>query len=251
MIKLNTSCEKCYFAHPASSEKPCDFYIPDVVQDTKKLEIINDFYYIHQYRCKYGVSKETAEGQLKNFDVDIHEYAKHQVVPKYVLYVKTTTPEAFERVCTNLIKLAIPPQFVHLVFDYDFNITNIQQTADKILTDANFRWKLHRFLEEKKDWQQLYVSLSTDQNVAKSDFIWILNDQMLDIAIENDYINKINFIINVQQPDLGILTNHLSDNYFYGIFMTLDNLDGIWQHVNYDIDTAIRTLYTNDVGFYD
>lgn len=251
MTKLNTSCEKCYFAHPIDSDKPCDFYIPDVVRESKQLENINGFYYIHNYRCKYGVSKEAAEGQLKSFDVDLYDYAKHQVVPKYVLYIKTTTPEAFERVCDNLNKLAIPPQFVHLVFDYDFDITNVQQTADRILTNANFGWKLHRFLEEKQDWEQLYVSLSTDQHIVKSDFLWILNDTMLNAAIENDYINKINFIINVQQPDLGILTNHLSNNYFYGIFMTLSNLDGIWQHVGYDIDTAIKTLYLNDVGFYD
>lgn len=251
MSHLNTSCERCYFASPVDKEKSCEFFIPDVLKDKKQLEEVNGFYYIHNYRCKYGVSKESAEGPLKQFDVDLKEYAKNQVIPKYELYLKINSGENFEKICENIKKLAIAPQSIHLVFDYDFDVTNVQPTADRVFKNATFRWKLHRFLEEKPDYEQLYVCLSTDQYVAKSDFIWILNDTILETCIINDSINRINFIINVEQPDLGILNYRLSENHFYGIFMTLDNLDGIWQHEGHDIDQTIKSLYIDNVGFYD
>lgn len=251
MSQVNTNCEKCYFSNVITSDKPCEFYIPDALKDKKSLKEINSFFYIPNYRCRYGVSKDTAKEKLQDFNIDIKEYAKHQVIPQYTLYIKILQSETFEQTCLKLKQLTIPPKYVHLVFDVNFDMTNIQKIADKILTDATFRWKLHKFLEDKPDYEQLYISLSTDKYIIKSDFLWILTDSMIETAIQNDDINQINFIINVEQPNLGILHNSTARDYFFGIFMTLNNLFGIWEHIGYDIDSAIKTLYTNDIGFYN
>ena len=61
MSNINTSCKKCYFAQEASSEKSCEFYIPEAIAANKKIEVVDNYNYIHNYLCKYGLSKDKAD----------------------------------------------------------------------------------------------------------------------------------------------------------------------------------------------
>lgn len=246
---LRTNCSKCYFSDRADSEIPCQFHIPEAIQEIKKIDIVDGFNYIHDYTCRYGVSKEVVDNKIKEHNVDILEYAKHQAALKYILYIKFTKYNFLE-VCDKIKQLSIMPQFVHLAFDTDYEFQNTNKLAEEQFADCAFKWKLHRFLEKQPDNKQLHISLSTNQPMSK--YIWILKDDMLDLCIPNDSINQINYIMNIEQPQLAILHNGIESSYFYGLFMTLENLNGIWSNISDDLDSAIRSLYSSsDIKIYD
>lgn len=240
---LHTSCSRCYFSNIVDSEQPCAFHIPEAIKDIKKIDIIENFYYIHEYTCKYGVSKEAVNNKIKEHNIDILEYAKHQAALKYTLYVKVNDIN-FITICDKINHISIQPQFVHLVFDADYDFQNIAQTAEQQFANSSFKWKLHKFIEKQPEHKQLHISLSTNQLLSK--YIWILKDSMLDNCINHDSINQINYTMNIEQPKLAIMQNKSADNYFFGLFMTLDNLEGIWSNVSDDLDSAIKSLYNSD-----
>lgn len=246
---LHTNCLKCYFSDRIDSETPCQFHIPEAIKNIKKIDIVDGFNYIHDYTCRYGVSREIVNNKIKEHDIDIFEYAKHQAALKYILYIKFTKYN-FVEVCNKIKQLSIVPQFVHLAFDTDYKFQNINKLAEEQFVDCTFKWKLHRFIEAQPDNKQLHISLSTNQPISK--YIWILKDFMLDRCIENDSINQINYIMNIEQPPLAIMHNKTESSYFYGLFMTLENLNGIWSNISDDLDLAIKSLYnSDDIQTYD
>lgn len=249
---LHTNCAKCYFADKVNSTIPCKFYIPDAIKHIKTIDTIDDFFYIHDYTCKYGVSRDAVENKItqQHKDINITEYAKNQAGIKYVLYIKITSFD-FINICKQIQSLSISPEFVHMVFDVDYDIQNIAKIAEQQLKNAPFKWKLHKFLENEPDTEQLYVSFSTNK-VSKANYIWILNDTLLVECANNDSINLINYIINIEQPLLAILKKNVMTEYFYGLFMSLDNLHGIWNNLSHNLDKSIKSLYNdNDIQSYD
>lgn len=251
MTRINTSCENCYFASEAESEKPCTFFIPDAIQETKKIEVKNSYYYLNDYQCRYGVSKETYNNKIKDMDIDIIEYAKAQAIPRYILYVYIKGDDlTLRQVCDNINKLAVRPEKIKIAFDHTFNVVNAADICEELL-GKKFNWKLHYFFDEQPDYNMLNVAITNDNVLTYSKFIWILDHNLLDYIVKNNLDNSINFIVNVQQPPVAILNSKKSTGYFYGMFMTLDNLMGIWSHVSKDISKAIEESYKDSISYYD
>lgn len=251
MTRINTSCENCYFASEASSEKPCEFFIPDAIKDTKKVEIKNNYYYLTDYQCRYGVSKQAYETKIKDMNIDIVEYAKSQAIPKYILYVYIKGDDlTLRQVCENINKLSIRPERIKIAFDHTFNVANAADICEELL-GKNFNWKLHYFFDEQPDYNMLNVAITNDNPLTFCKFIWILDDKLLDWVVKNDLDNKINFMVNVEQPPVAILHTKKASGYFYGLFMTLENLIGIWSHVSKNISKAIEESYKDSINYYD
>jgi hypothetical protein len=249
MKNRNTSCEKCYFSQEATSNKSCEFYIPDVLSSKKNIQIINNYNYINDYVCRYGVSKKAAEEIIEN-DIDIKEYTKIQVSPKYLLFCIDYKDDSLLELCENIKKLCIQPGCVSIVFHHDHDAQNSQSICDNVL-GKTIPWKLHKFLEPKKDYEIFNACTSTDQRLTKNPYVWIVNNRILTSAVENDSINKINFIINLEQPDISILNSKVSNDYFTGIFLTIENIKGIVTHISPDIGEVIKDMYLDSIAYYD
>lgn len=250
---LRTNCSKCYFSNTVSSDKPCAFFIPDAIKSKKKLDIVNDFFYINNYICKYGVARDTVENKiLKEHDIDIMEYAKYQASLKYILYIKITNQDFIET-CNRIKSLSIIPQYVHIAFDVDYVFQqDVTKIAEEQFANCSFKWKLHKFIEDHPDYKQFYISVSTNNQLSQIKNIWIITDTILVDYLNNDSINTINYIMNIEQPGLGILNSSKSTEYLYGLFMTTENLRGLWNNVSNNLDAAIRSLYTDkDIELYD
>lgn len=250
---IKTNCLKCYFADKAGSQQPCVFHIPEAIKDVKTLDIVDDFFSINDYACRYGVSRETVEQKIlkDNPDINIIEYAKHQARIKYILYIKVNKHNFIE-VCDNIKSLSIAPQLVHICFDINYDFKDIPKLAQQQFTDCSFKWKLHKFVEDEVDYKQFHTSVSTNNELLTIKNIWILNEDMLTECAQNDYINTINYIMNVEQPKLAILKHSKAKEYLYGLFMTTENLNGIWSSVSQNLDPAIRSLYgDDDIQEYD
>jgi len=250
-LKTGTYCKKCYFSQEAKSITPCEFYIPDAISSSKKIDIIEEYNYISNYRCKYGVSKKAAEEILNNDpNFNIKEYSKQQISIKYAIFIRIKAGEDISIICENINKLQIAPQAVSMAFDPDYNMTDTKDICHNIL-GKSCDWKLHRFLLEKKDHEMLSTCISTDERLSKCQYIWILDYDTLLSSAANDSIIKINFIVNVDQPDISVLQSKLSSDYFNGIFLTIEALKGIWTHIDHDIGKAIESLFKDRIGYYD
>ena len=251
MSKINTSCKKCYFAQEASSEKSCEFYIPDAIASNKKIEVIDNYNYIHNYLCKYGLSKDKADEISTNkSELDLKVYAKSRVAPVYDLFCMVDTDDQIENICNQIIKLEIKPERINLSFKRDYDMKRAQSACDTILGNQ-MSWKLHYFLEDKPEYETLHIATSTDDKLSSCKFIWIVNEKILESAIKQDSINRINYIVNVDQPDAAILMSKTSTDYFYGIFLTIENMNGIYKNINANIGQAIEESYIDTIVYYD
>jgi hypothetical protein len=152
--------------------------------------------------------------------------------------------------CDNINKLEIKPQAVSMAFDPDYDMTNSKEICHSTL-EKSCDWKLHRFLEHKQNHEILSTCISTDERLSACQYIWILNYNTLLSAVANDSINKINFIINVDQPEISILQSKLCTDHFNGIFLSIENLKGIWTHIDHDIGRAIESSFNDSIGYYD
>jgi hypothetical protein len=252
MTQVNTGCKKCYFAKPATSDNPCSFFIVDAIKDIKTVSVVDDFYYIKDYQCRYGVSTDTVENKLTEFDIDITEYVKQQAAIKYTLYVKILDPTQLEQTCDNILRLSILPQSLNIVVDNSDNIVSTKQLLEDRFRDSAFKWKLHNFLEDQSDENQLHTSLCTDKNLTLSHYLWITNDKILSKHLDEDSINNLNYILNINQPKLALLTSKLSDKYFYGLFISLNNIQAIWKQQGKNISEIIANMYpASDIQYYD
>jgi hypothetical protein len=251
MSNINTSCKKCYFAQETSSEKSCEFYIPEAIAANKKIEVIDNYNYIHNYLCKYGLSKDKADEISTNkSEIDLKVYAKSRVAPAYDLFCILSDNDDIENICDHIIKLEIKPERINLSFKRDYDMKRAQSVCEKILGNK-MSWKLHYFLEDKPAYETLHIATSTDDKLSSCKFIWIVNQAILESAINKDSINRINYIVNVDQPDTAILMSKISVDYFYGIFLTIDNMNGIYKNVNPNLGQAIEESYKDTIVYYD
>jgi phosphoenolpyruvate synthase/pyruvate phosphate dikinase len=97
----------------------------------------------------------------------------------------------------------------------------------------------------------LHIATSTDDKLLSCKFIWIVNEKTLESAVKQDSINRINYIVNVNQPDAAILMSKTSTDYFYGIFLTIENMNGIYKNINANIGQAIEESYIDAIVYYD
>lgn len=249
MTKYSTSCEKCNFAKEYGLDDSCFFHIPEAISDIKKVDNKNNYNYIHNYICKYGISKDSAQKIISEYNVDLIEYIKHNISIKYLLFIIVNKNDDITNICNYIKKLNIRPNQISIVFNYEHNPQDAQ-ICEKILA-KDYSWKLHYFVVKKEKYEILQNCLSTDTRLEKCQYILILNEQILKFVAEKDSINRINFIVNVQQPNCGMMMYDTSDD-FYGMFTLLKNIYGIFQtYPGQDLDKIITENYKQNIIYYD
>jgi hypothetical protein len=253
MSSQNTICERCYFSDTSDSDISCKFHIPDAVRDIKTINIVNGYNVIEKYNCRYGVSKNTVLNKITDKDLDLMDYAKNRIFPKYLLFIfAESTTESINKICESINTLSILPQAVSIVFkNLDINQCNPQKICEEQLGNK-FSWKLHLFLDEsKEDYDIINTALSTDTRLNKCSFIMFADTDILGYIASTDRMNRINYIINVDQPNLALLSTSKTSDYLRGMFMTVDNLKGISANIDKNIGQAIKDNYIDMLGFYD
>lgn len=251
---MNTYCKKCYFAKEISSnESPCQLNIIDVIKDTRELSIVEDFYHIKNYACRYGLSKEIYNDKIKEMDIDIESYAVNRVTPKYLLYViANNNDNSIQNICNQITKLTIKPEAISIVTQKDYSNSATALTVCHDVLHNSVDWKLHILLDNENEEKTAKNLLSTDKRCANCQFIFFIKEDLFNNVIANDSIKHIDFIINKLQPiDMSILCSKSDNSYFNGIFIRMDNFKNSTSLLQKNISTIILENYTNFVGFYD
>lgn len=254
-MSLSTSCEKCIFSKPINSDKCCEFSIIESIKDIKNIDIKNNYYYINNYVCRYGFPKSNEEKLLSDFPgTNLADYAKYNAYIKYYLVINNiNSPEKILDICRAVNKLTIKPQGLSILTKQD-NLPAIIKQAQPILGES-LLWRLHNFFDPNIDFAVgLNTVMSTNNHFKSSNFLWTVNDYQLNDMIENKAIEQINYIINIIQPDIGILQSKLTDDYISGIFMTKKNYIGLTTHVAQLLNVAIKTYIESEninISLYD
>jgi hypothetical protein len=254
-MSLSTSCEKCVFSKTANSDKSCEFNIIDAIKDSKKIDIKNNYYHINNYVCKYGFSKNSEQKLLTDFpETNLLEYAKYHAYINYYLVINNMdNPNGILEICNNLNDLTIKPKGISILTRQD-DLPDIIRKVEKILGESSL-WRLHNFFDPDIDFAVgLNTVMSTNNYFKKCDFLWTINDTQLKDMIQNKAIEQINYIVNVLQPDIGIMQSKLTKDYLSGIFLTKQNYNGLTTHIAQLLNVAIKT-YTEteniNISLYD
>jgi hypothetical protein len=249
-MKKNTLCEQCYFADTAESEYGCKFGIPLALKDNREITVHNGYYKIHDYVCRYGVSKTVAETKLKDLTTDIEEYAKSRIVPNYLLYITLSESDNFNLLCDNIDKLSIQPKALSIVFPITYDVQSVQLICQNRF-DKRFNWKLHMPIVMSSRYETVYSLLSTDTRLGNTvDYIFFLDSVGLTDAIQNDTMNQLNYMINVEQPGFGGFMKSQSNDYFNGLFITANNYKNL-SIVNRDIVEEMFSNFKDNINYYD
>lgn len=251
MTQKNTNCKKCYFAKETTNHNDCVFGIPSAIKNLKKITVIDNYNYIENYTCRYGISQDVYNTKIKDMNIDIEDYARTRAKPKYILYVHVTGNDInLENVCFNITKLNVTPTKVKISFNKEYDRKNAVAICEKLLPKS-YEWKLHYFMDKQDDANMLKASLATDNPESYAQFVWILNEQILNYAVKFNLDQKINYIINVNQPDFGLLHTKQTTDYFYGSFITVSNLNVLLSNKEYTIGEIIKHNFINNLTYYD
>jgi hypothetical protein len=249
-MQKNTSCEQCYFVNPADSEYSCKFGIIEAIKDSKKITTINGYNKIHNYVCRYGISKTVVETKLKDFDVDIEEYTKSRVVPKYLLYITISESDDFNLLCDYVNQLSIQPKALSIVFQSNYDVQSVQKICENQF-GKKFNWKLHMPIVNQSKYETAYSILSTDTRLGNLvDYILFANLNTIKNIVANNSMNKLNYTINIEQPDLGVFVCSASNDHFDGLLMTATNYKN-FSIRNRDIVSEVMEKFKDTINYYD
>ena len=89
--------------------------------------------------------------------------------------------------------------------------------------------------------QALHVALETNKNKV-GNLMWILNASSLQVCIDNDSIQNINYLINVTQQPAHYYQSKNIDSSFDGIFINTNNYWALSRTQDYTIEKNNQTL---------
>lgn len=253
----NTSCENCIFAHIQGSEKDCDFNIPAQLHQHKNISIKNDYNYIKDYRCVYGMSGAIYDQYKTSFSENIEDI-KNQIkynnqIKYYLVVFYNSTDSTIVDLCNNINNLTIVPKFLSVVVDQEDqeSAANIAQVMENTL-NKNIVWKLHKFVDQMSHDDALHTVVSTNQYPNQSKYMWVIKSSDLSDLIKNTSIEQINYIINIIQPSCTALKHKNANvNNFYTIFLNLDTYHDMMSHVSQSFTKCLDPSNNLVISFYD
>jgi hypothetical protein len=137
----NTNCKICAFSEPSISNSPCRFEIIDHIKDIKIIETRDEYNYIKDYTCKYGIDHKTYNDPefVKNV-TNIQSYIVEKAKISYYLVVNLTSIDNnIENICEEINSLDIKPRFISFIShkDIDPNTVIKKITYSVKLINAN------------------------------------------------------------------------------------------------------------------
>lgn len=247
---INTSCDKCVFARPVDSKNGvCDFGIIDQIKNTKQLEIRNNFYYIKDYSCKYGFSSDISEKYQNDIDgLNLRDYVLSQNTLRYYLIIEHQNSSDIKDMCAHINALEIKPAFVSIIL----YATDLQHILRDITANINpdIQWKTHNFLDSNTSFgNSIKVALDTKHNLFSIPYLWFNSSKHLAYTIECNAIQKINYIVNIQQPVCNFITSRQTES-IYDLFINTQAYYNLTKHYKCSIDKVIDQIPTTSI-YYD
>lgn len=218
----NTNCQTCLFASPNTDPNPCEHGIIDHIKDTKKLDIVDNYYVINDYQCKMGFSKSVAESNKElSKEIIKSEILKNSCI-KYYLVINLThsSEQDILHLGKKLNELKLPPKYISFLAISKNN---------KLIYDAlnktgitNIPWKAHGYVDEIDEMDAANMALDTNLRNNGSQVLLFYDAKKID-DLDND-INEINTIINIDQTPLhAMMKKEQKQDELSGLFISFSS----------------------------
>lgn len=249
----NTHCKSCMFSKEANATSPCEFNIIDIIKDNKELSVIDNFFYIKNYRCSYGLSENiyTSYPELQK-EQDIKEFVVHQAKLSYylILDIRTITNEEIHNIIeTNIKTLDIKPQFISFICSNEQHSNNVIENIRKTFYGTNIDWKVHMFIDS--------IPLNDCINIAAETTINNFTKQITTLVIGtidpnidmNDHINYLHYLFKILQNGTYCVLKDSTSLHMMGIYISL--YKSIVSTIGKDILYGINNISELKIGQYD
>lgn len=248
----NTHCKNCMFSQSTESTDPCDFGIIDIIKGHKELSVIDNYFYIKDYKCSYGFSENIYNdnpelqktNDIKTFILDKAKISYYLVMDCRLLSIRDLLLKV-----ETVKNLDIKPKFISIIISNEQNIKRTIDCVHKSLSGSSVDWKIHSFLNSASFNDCINILAETTiKNLDNTQFI--LFDE------GSEYSKNINSMINYLQYSFKIMQ---SKNYC--IALELDNLNmmclyislykSIISTISRNILEGINSVPNLNIGFYD
>lgn len=232
----NTNCKLCAFSEPSWSDSSCKFNIIEYLKDIKVIETKEEYNYIKDYTCKYGLDKKTYNNPEFSENVgDIVSYIVEKAKVSYYLLVNiTNVHNNIKDVCEEINNLDIKPRFISFISHKDIDSNNLIKQINDTL-DKKYKWKFHNFLESLPLNDSLHIVVDTNigNNGSKLMMVYDPNNDLLLKKELNDRVNAVQFTSIVQQKRL------------HGFYNNQDELDGLC--LTFELYKTLSDTFGKDV----
>ena len=251
---ISTKCKECIYSDKISSNKPCSLNIIESIKASKKINVIDEYNVIENYQCRYGFSKKIYDENKQNIkDIDLINYIKHKNLIKYYLVIDFISDKNY---CPNTLyesinALSIKPEYISILIQQ----SNPQKLIDNcnLFLDKSLKWKIHNFLDEDMGIDNaIKVALDTNKVLEKTQFLWINSASDMRYIIENNAIEKINFIANILQPTCNFIRSSvLTSDYPNNLFLSKQTYSHIVKQIDSNLTKGILSLKDTTIVNYD
>ena len=225
----HTDCKKCIFSKSVDNQDQCEMNIINMIKNTQTITIKDNYYYIENYSCKYGMSSKTVEDNKDLFkDIDIKSQILENNTIKYYMVVDGTKYDYDTlKICEQVNTLSVLPRFLSLcIIGKDARGINLMQSQLKDNLNGSIKWRIHNFLYDKDINDIICNIFQTNSKANQSSFFIIQRPEDIEKMLLNDYISDINYVINIDQPTKGFIKINVEDN-LYNVFMSFNNYEGL------------------------
>lgn len=248
----NTHCKNCMFSKTADSTQPCEFDIIDIIKDSKELSVVDNYFYIKNYKCHYGFSEKVYEsnpelqkiGDLKSFIVE-----KTKLVYYLVIDIRRLSELEIHNKISIIKNLDIKPKFVSFIASsQNQNIKNIIDLVNENLNNHSIDWKVHSFINS--------ISFNDCINIAAETTVQPINGLQFLVfdageanELINNVINHIHYTWIITQSGNYCFVNEKNNINLLSIHIALYKAVISTNHK--DIIEVLNNIPNLDIGEYD
>jgi hypothetical protein len=247
----NTHCKNCMFSNEANSTSPCEFNLIDLVKDNKELSVVDNFFYIKNYKCAYGFSENiyTENPELQNIP-DIKTFIIDKAKLKYylILDIRKLSDNSISNQINVIKTLDIKPSFISLICSNEQKANNIISNAKDEFKNSGIDWKVHVFVNSIPLNDCVNISAETTISNLQNISTILISDCSDDTLFLNDAVNYMHYSFRLIQNDSYCIMKNKNNLNMLAIYVSL--YKSILSTVSKDILHGIDSIPELKIGTY-
>lgn len=247
----NTHCKNCMFSHETNTSSPCEFNLIDLVKEHKELSIVDNFFYIKNYKCAYGFSENIYinNPELQKIP-DLKAFILNKATIKYylILDIRKLSDDDISKQIDLIKMLDIQPNFISLICSNEQKTSNIIRNAKDEFKNYGIDWKVHIFVNSISLNDCVNISAETTISNLKNISAILISDCSDNTLLLNDAINYMHYSFKLIQNDTYCIMKNKNTLNMLAIYVSL--YKSILSTVGKDILRGIDSIPELKIGSY-
>lgn len=247
----NTHCKNCMFSNEANNSSPCEFNLIDLIKEHKELSIVDNYFYIKNYKCAYGFSENIYidNPELQKIP-DLKTFILNKATIKYYLILDIRKlSDNYISSQINLIKtLDIKPSFISLICSNEQKASDIISNAKEEFKNSGIDWKVHIFVNSIPLNDCVNISAETTISNLQNISAILISDCSDDTLFLNDAVNHMHYSFRLIQNDTYCIMKNKNTLNMLAIYVSL--YKSILSTISKDILQGIGSIPELKIGSY-